>query len=310
MNAVADGRAPAGQQRTAARPPKAIVAESEPSGVAVRAAQSRVRTDAAVPEPPFWGRRVVKGIALSDVASYLNETALFRGQWGLRKNDLSDVAFEQLLTDEARPALRRLISEATAQHLLEPAVAYGYFPVQADGEDLIVYEEDQRRERLRFRFPRQDGKQRLCLADYYRPVSSGEMDVAAFHVVTMGPRISEHTQSLFQGDDYQDYLYWHGFGVEMAEALAEFWHHRIREELGLAADDGPTRRDLFAGRYHGARFSFGYPACPNLEDQALLFELLGPGEIGVSLSEEFQLIPEQSTSAVITAHPEAGYFNV
>ena len=138
MNAVADGRAPAGQQRTAARPPKAIVAESEPSGVAVRAAQSRVRTDAAVPEPPFWGRRVVKGIALSDVASYLNETALFRGQWGLRKNDLSDVAFEQLLTDEARPALRRLISEATAQHLLEPAVAYGYFPVQADGEDLIV----------------------------------------------------------------------------------------------------------------------------------------------------------------------------
>lgn len=309
MNAIAEGRAPEGQERTAAREPKVSPADS-PVATEVRAARSKVRTDVTIAEPPFWGRRVVKGVPLADVASYLNETALFRGQWGLRKNDLSDEDFEQLLENEARPTLRRLISEATAGQLLEPSVVYGYFPVQADDDDLIVYEDDQRTERLRFTFPRQNGKQNLCLADYYRPLASGEMDMAAFHVVTMGARISEHTQSLFAGDNYQDYLYWHGFGVEMAEALAEYWHHRIREELGLAADDGPAKKDLFAGRYRGARFSFGYPACPNLDDQALLFQLLDPDEIGVTLTEEFQLTPEQSTSAIVTAHPEAGYFNV
>ena len=307
MTAVADGREPEGQHRTAARD-RAGPASS--AGAVATAQRSAIATDVEIATPPFWGRRVVTGVSLPEIASYLNEVALFRGQWGYRKGDLTDDAFAAVLDEEARPALRRILDEALASHILEPALVYGYFPVQSEGDELIVYRDDQRTEWLRFRFPRQQGKRSLCLADYYRPVASGEMDVAAFHVVTMGSRISEHTRALFEGDSYQDYLYWHGMGVEMAEALAEFWHRRVREDLGIAADDGPTPQDLFAGRYRGARFSFGYPACPNLEDQALLFELLRPDEIGVVLSEEFQIHPEQSTSAIITAHPEAAYFNV
>ena len=249
------------------------------AGVAV-AARSAVRRDVPLVRPPFWGRRVHRGIALGDVLPYLNEVALFRGQWGFRKGELSDREFADLLEREARPALRRISDEAIAGGILEPAVVYGYFPVQADREDVIVYREDRRSEWLRFGFPRQEGKRRLCLADFYRPVESGEMDVAGFHVVTVGPRVSQRAQELFRENRYQEYLYWHGFGVEMAEALAEFWHRRVREELGIEGEDGETPRDLFAGRYRGARFSFGYPACPDLEDQKLLFELLRPEEIG------------------------------
>jgi 5-methyltetrahydrofolate--homocysteine methyltransferase len=312
MNALREGRAPDGQERTAAAPAReqggAVAGDG---GVATAvAARSSVATDAPLVRPPFWGRRVHKGIAVREIVPYLNEVALFRGQWGFRKGDQSEAEFEAQLESDARSTLRRLVQEAVADGVLEPSVAYGYFPAQADGDDLIIYEEDQRTERVRFCFPRQAGKQRLCLADYFRPVESGEMDVAGFHVVTMGSRVSERAQSMFAADRYQDYLYWHGFGVEMAEALAEYWHARVRRELGIDGEDGPEKHDLFAGRYWGARFSFGYPACPNLEDQQQLFELLAPEEIGLSLSEEFQLVPEQSTSAIITAHPEARYFNV
>ena len=314
MTALAEGRPPEGQDRTASRPREAVPKKGPVGGPSVRPKRSAVAIDADLRTPPFWGRRVVRGLSLTEIAGYLNETALFRGQWGFRKNELSDAEFAKLLDEQARPALRRLIDEATTGttggSILEPALVYGYFPVQADGDDLIVYGDDQRSERARFHFPRQDGKQNLCLADYFRPVENGEIDVAGFHIVTMGSAVSAHTRKLFEGDSYQDYLYWHGFGVEMAEALAEFWHRRIREELGIVDDDGAETKDLFAGRYRGARFSFGYPACPNLEDQALLFELLEPQEIGISLSEEFQIDPEQSTSAIITTHPEAGYFNV
>ena len=272
--------------------------------------RSAVRTDVPIPAPPFWGRRAIPGISLREVYPYLNEVALFRGQWGFRKGSRRDADFDTLLEQEARPALRRLEEQAIAESICLPAVVYGYFPVQADGDDLIIYHEDRRTERLRFRFPRQADKQRLCLADYFRPIQSGEMDVAAFHIVTIGSRASVHNQSLFQANRYQDYLYWHGFSVELAEALAEYWHRRIRLEWGITGGDGPTPKDLFAGRYQGARFSFGYPACPDLEDQAKLMELLRPEEIGVSLSEEFQLTPEQSTSAIITHHPQAAYFSV
>ena len=307
MNAISRGETPAGQDRTApapaAKPPPVPPAAALP-------ARSAVAADVPPVAPPFWGRRLHKGLSVSEVAACVNEVALFRGQWGFRKGEQSDAEFEASLERDARPTLRRLIQEATARGLLEPAVVYGYFPVQSDGDALIVYDPDTRRERLRFDFPRQPGKQRLCLADYFRPVGSGEMDVAGFHVVTVGAGASDYAAQLYADNAYQEYLYWHGFGVEMAEALAEYWHARVRRELGIAAGDGPAVRDLFAGRYRGARFSFGYPACPNLEDQEKLFRLLRPQEIGVTLSEEFQLVPEQSTSAIITAHPEAAYFNI
>ncbi len=307
MNAISRGETPTGQDRTApapaAKPPPVAAAATLP-------ARSSVASDVPLASPPFWGRRLHKGLSVSEVAACVNEVALFRGQWGFRKGEQSDAEFEASLERDARPTLRRLIQEATARGLLEPAVVYGYFPVQSDGDALIVYDPDSRRERLRFDFPRQPGKQRLCLADYFRSVGSGEMDVAGFHVVTVGAGASDYAAQLYADNAYQEYLYWHGFGVEMAEALAEYWHARVRRELGIAAGDGPTVRDLFAGRYRGARFSFGYPACPNLEDQEKLFTLLRPEEIGVTLSEEFQLVPEQSTSAIITAHPEAAYFNI
>ena len=309
MNAISAGERPAGQERTAAAP-AAAPDRARGGGVVGAGTRSAIARDVPLVTPPFWGRRMHKGVSVSEVAGYLNEVALFRGQWGFRKGDQSDGEFEAALEREARPVLRRLLQEATAQGLLEPAVVYGYFPVQSDGDSLIVYDESGEDERLRFEFPRQPGKQHLCLADFFRPVESGEMDVAAFHVVTVGAKASDYAQRLYAANAYQDYLYWHGLGVEMAEALAEYWHARVRRELGIAGEDGPTRRDLFAGRYRGARFSFGYPACPNLEDQAKLFELLRPEEIGLSLSEEFQLVPEQSTSAIITAHPEAAYFSI
>ena len=323
MNALAEGREPAGPRRPARpapEPPRPAAATILPAATtaagspadppAVVMGRSAVRTDVPIPAPPFWGRRAIPGISLREVYPYLNEVALFRGQWGFRKGSRRDADFDTLLEQEARPALRRLEEQAIAESICLPAVVYGYFPVQADGDDLIIYHEDRRTERLRFRFPRQADKQRLCLADYFRPIQSGEMDVAAFHIVTIGSRASVHNQSLFQANRYQDYLYWHGFSVELAEALAEYWHRRIRLEWGITGGDGPTPKDLFAGRYQGARFSFGYPACPDLEDQAKLMELLRPEEIGVSLSEEFQLTPEQSTSAIITHHPQAAYFSV
>ncbi len=306
MNAISRGEAPTGQDRTARAP----AAKPAPVPTAALPARSAVAGDIPLATPPFWGRRVHKGLSVSEVAACVNEVALFRGQWGFRKGEQSDAEFEASLERDARPTLRRLIQEATARGLLEPAVVYGYFPVQSDGDALIVYDAETRRERLRFDFPRQPGKQRLCLADYFRSVESGEMDVAGFHVVTVGAGASDYAAQLYAGNAYQEYLYWHGFGVEMAEALAEYWHARVRRELGIAAGDGPAVRDLFAGRYRGARFSFGYPACPNLEDQEKLFTLLRPEEIGVTLSDEFQLVPEQSTSAIITAHPEAAYFNI
>ncbi len=199
---------------------------------------------------------------------------------------------------------------ARREKLLTPRVVYGYFPCQSSGNDLIIYSEDERTERTRFTFPRQPEGKRLCLADYFATQDSGRMDTVAFHLVTMGRRASAYSQELFKADNYTDYLYFHGLSVEGAEALAELWHKRIREELGIAGRDAPQLAKLFHQGYQGSRFSFGYPACPNLEDQAKLFELLDPSRIGVELTEEFQLEPEQSTSAIIVHHEEAKYFSI
>ncbi len=271
-------------------------------------ARSDVATDVPVPTAPFLGEaRIVKGIPVRDIAVYLNESALFRGQWQLRPTG-GRQGWRRTLETEARPRLRALLDEAIAQQILRPAVVYGYFPCNADGNDLVVWRSDGS-EWARFTFPRQRRDRRLCLADFFRPVGSGERDVVAFHVVTMGRSASEATARLFAADRYREYLELHGVTVEMAEALAEYWHKRIREELGIAGGDADDLDELFDQGYQGSRYSFGYPACPDLEEQRKIFELLRPERIGVELSEEFQLHPEQSTSAVIVHHPEAKYFN-
>ncbi|MDP9209188.1 MAG: methionine synthase [Actinomycetota bacterium] len=271
-------------------------------------ARSDVAVDVPVPSAPFLGEaRVVKGIPVRDLVPYLNESALFRGQWQLRPVGGKE-GWRHTLETEARPRLRALLDEAIATQILRPAVVYGYFPCNGDGNDVVVWDDDGR-ERVRFTFPRQRRDRRLCIADFFRPLSSGEPDVIGMHVVTMGLAASEATAKLFADNRYREYLELHGVTVEMAEALAEYWHQRVREELGIAGDDAADLEDLFDQGYRGSRYSFGYPACPDLEEQTKLFELLKPERIGVELSEEFQLHPEQSTSAIIVHHPEAKYFN-
>lgn len=271
---------------------------------------SGARTDVPVPKPPFIGVRAITDIDLMDVYPYVNEVALFRGQWQFRKGKMSVEEFNEFLEKEVRPIFDRLKRHCRETGLLEPRVVYGYFWAQSEGNDLIIYHDDAKTERLRFSFPRQPSEPYKCISDYFRPVDSGEMDVAAFHLVTVGSKATEEERRLFAANEYREYLYLHGMSVETAEGLAEYWHKRIREDLGIAGEDADNIRQLFAQKYQGSRYSFGYPACPNLEDQALLFELLEPGLIGVSLTEEYQLVPEQSTSAIIAHHPEAKYFNV
>jgi 5-methyltetrahydrofolate--homocysteine methyltransferase len=271
-------------------------------------ARSAVAVDVPVPVPPFWGSRVVKGIALADYASYLDERATFMGQWGLRgSRGGKGPSYEELVETEGRPRLRDWLARIQSDGIMNAAVVYGYFPCVSKDDDLIVLGEDGG-ERCRFTFPRQRRDRRLCISDFFRPEESGETDVVAFHVVTMGRHVSEVTGELFARDAYRDYLELHGLSVQLTEALAEMWHARIREELGLADADAPELPGILKQEYRGSRYSFGYPACPDLEDQTKVVGLLDPERIGVTLSEEFQLHPEQSTSAIIVHHPEAKYF--
>jgi len=269
-----------------------------------------VRTDVPIPSAPFLGTRVASDIPLTDVFAFVNEVALFRTQWQFHRGKGQKDRFDELIRTHVRPIYERWKARCVQEAILAPQVVYGYFPCQSDGDDVIVYEEDGRTTRLRFSFPRQPSGRRLCLADFFAAKDSGRMDVVGGMLVTVGRRASEVTRQLFEEHNYTDYLYLHGLSVESAEALAELWHKRMREELGIAGDDSPDLTRLFRQEYRGSRYSFGYPACPNLEDQAKLFELLQPERIGVALSEEFQLEPEQSTSALIVHHPEAKYFNI
>lgn len=271
--------------------------------------RSDVASDNAIPTPPFWGARIVKGIALADYVGMLDERALFVGQWGMKADRSS---YETMLEDEARPRLRMLLNEAQANGWLEAAVVYGYFPCYSQDNDLVILHHDGPKvgqERTRFTFPRQRRDRRLCLADFFMSKDSGKTDVVAFHVVTMGNAVSDATAKLFAKDAYRDYLELHGLSVQLTEALAEHWHARIRSELDFGLEDSPDLTEILNQGYRGSRYSFGYPACPNLEDQVQLCELLEPERVGVELSEEFQLHPEQSTSAIIVHHPEAKYFN-
>jgi 5-methyltetrahydrofolate--homocysteine methyltransferase len=287
----------------------------------VFAERSAVVTDAPnIPQPPFWGVRVKKDYDLRELFSYINETALFKNQWQLKTASQED--YLRLVEEKYRPIKKSLEEEVIASGLFEPRVVYGYFPAQGDGNNLVVYEADNPDDRrghrvspgkelLRFTFPRQREGRRLCISDFFAPKSSGKMDVLGLSLVTIGAKASVETQRLFEGGEYTKYLYLHGLSVETAEALAEFHHKLMRQELGISGEDSPHIRDLFHQKYRGSRYSFGYPACPNLEDQTRLFALLHPEEnVGVRLTSGFLLEPEQSTSAIVVHHPAAKYFVV
>ncbi len=265
-----------------------------------------VESDNPLFVPPFLGTRVAKGMSLDDISEYLNLTALFRNQWGYRPEGGED---DRAFKERVSATLREQLSVAKAEDLLVPQVVWGHFAVASDGNELIVYVDDARDDELtRFVFPRQAEAPNLCIADFFRPLESPEHDYASFMLVTMGSRISERTHQLFSENRYNDYLLLHGLGVEMAEALAELWHRRIREELGFANEDGPTLTGLFRQQYRGGRYSWGYPACPDLTDNAKVATLLESERVGVSVSEGFQLHPEQTTDAIICHHPKAKYF--
>ncbi|MEU6311878.1 methionine synthase [Streptomyces sp. NPDC047014] len=285
---------PLKQRRVARRDsPLLQTAEAAPAG------RSDVAADNPVPTPPFWGTRVIKGIPLKDYATWLDETALFKGQWGLKDADT--------IATDGRPRLRGWLDRLHTDGLLEAAVVHGYFPCVSKGEDLILLGENGS-ERARFTFPRQS-RGRLCLADFFRSDESGETDVVGLQVVTVGSRIGEETARLFAADSYREYMELHGLSVQLAEALAEYWHSRVRADLGIGGLDPQSMDGMFRTEYQGCRYSLGYPACPDLEDRAKIADLLRPERIGVELSEEFQLHPEQSTDAIVLHHPEASYFN-
>ncbi|MGA9147486.1 MAG: vitamin B12 dependent-methionine synthase activation domain-containing protein, partial [Candidatus Nanopelagicales bacterium] len=275
-----------------------------------------------LPTPPCWGDRSVKGIPLAEYTKYLDERALFRGQWGLtpsRKD--GGPSYDELVESEGRPRLRALLDRLQTENLLEAAVVYGYYPAWADGNEVVLGDpaqmnslaEGKRPDEIgRLVFPRQQHGRFLCLADYLRPIEKlqpGEVDVLELQVATVGGRVSKATEELFADNSYREYLELHGLSVQLAEALAEYWHGRVRQELDISSGDATDVGAILKQEYTGERFSFGYPACPDLEQQAVMFDLLQPERIGVELSEEFQLHPEQSTSALIFHHPQAGYFN-
>ena len=272
-------------------------------------ARSDVSVDNPVPDVPFLGTEVIKGVPLADYAAYLDERALFMGQWGLKPARGDGASYEELVETEGRPRLRMWMERIQTEGLLEAAVVYGYCRCVSSGNDLIVLGQDGQTELERFTFPRQRRDRRLCLADFFRPQHSGQTDVVAFQLATMGSRVSVATAELFAKDAYREYLELHGLSVQLTEALAEYWHTRVRRELGFAGSDPDDLDSFFRLGYRGARYSIGYPACPDLADRAKIVRLLEPSRIGVELSEEMQLHPEQSTDAVILHHPEAKYFS-
>ena len=271
--------------------------------------RSDVAIDIDIPAAPFFGSRIIKGVPLADYVGMLDERALFVGQWGLKG---ARGEFDLMAETEGRPRLRALLNQVQSKGWLNAAVVYGYFPCYSEGNDLVILHHEgelKGQERTRFTFPRQSRDRRLCLSDFFASKESGKTDVVAFHVVTMGSEISKAAAELFAANNYREYLELHGLSVQLTEALAEHWHARVREEFKVRGDDAADLQGILDQGYRGSRYSFGYPACPNLEDQIQLCELLEPGRIGVELSEEFQLHPEQSTSAIIVHHPEAKYFN-
>jgi 5-methyltetrahydrofolate--homocysteine methyltransferase len=288
---------------------RAAVATASSEPTEVSSERSAVVSDAPdIPKPPFYGVRVEKSINVGEVFRYINETALFKNQWQLKT--ASQEQYLKAVEEKFRPLLFEMEDKIAASGLFEPKVVYGYFPCQSEGNDVIVFDAmEHSREVQRFTFPRQREGRKLSIADFFSPKASGKLDVIGLSLVTIGDKASQETKRLFDEGDYANYLYLHGLSVETAEALAEYWHKKMRGDLGIAADDSPRISDLFHQKYRGARYSFGYPACPNLEDQTKLFALLHPEQsIGVRLTTGFLLEPEQSTSAIVEHHPTAKYF--
>jgi 5-methyltetrahydrofolate--homocysteine methyltransferase len=289
----------------AAKPLRPVDAEE------VRLRRAELAREYAVPTPPFWGPRVIERVPVKALIPYLNETMLFQFQWGFRKAGKSIEEWKQWASRELRPILRRIMELTEKDDVLQPQACYGYWPCVAEGDSVVLFDhEDPTREVARFAFPRQDREGGLCIADFFRDRSSNEKDVIGLQVVTMGQKASDTARAWFAENRYQDYLYLHGLGVELAEGLAEYTHKRIRAELGFAHEDAKDMADMLRQGYRGSRYSFGYPACPNLADQHQLLKLLGAERIGVEMSDEDQLHPEQSTSAIVVLHPQAKYFSV
>jgi 5-methyltetrahydrofolate--homocysteine methyltransferase len=275
--------------------------------VAVPARSPHVETDNQIFKPPFVGSRVVRGVPFDEITPYINLTALFRNQWQYRpESGENDREFKQRL----QPLLRDQLARARSADLLRPQLVYGYFAANSDGNDLVIWDDESRSVELtRFTFPRQHEEPFYCISDFFRPMGA-EVDYAAFHIVTMGHEVSRRTAELFADNKYHDYLLLHGLGVELAESLAEYWHYRIRQEWGFVDEDGPNLIGLFRQQYRGGRYSWGYPACPDLEDNEKVAWLLGADRLGIEVGEEtaFQYQPEQTTSALICHHPQAKYF--
>ena len=309
---------------------QSLLEVTEPENMPER---SDVALDNPVPTPPFWGTRIVKGIALADYAAFLDERATFMGQWGLKPSRADDGAsYEELVETEGRPRLRYWLDRILAEGIMDASVVYGYFPAVSSGDDMIIlhHGDDPEgilgspgllapdggsggvlgTERMRFNFPRQRRDRHLCLSDFVRPQDSGQIDVVGFQLVTVGSSVDTFTAKLFASDSYRDYMELNGLAMQLTESLAEFWHSRIREELGFSQEDPDSLEGMFKLDYRGARFSLGYPACPEMEDRRKVVELLKPERVGVELSEELQLHPEQSTDAFVFHHPEAKYFSV
>ncbi len=288
-----------------------------------------VKECVSIPTPPFWGSKLITDVPLEKAFEYINEVALFKGSWNVYKDrNKSDEEYENLIEKEIIPKFNELKLKAKREKLLSPSIIYGYFPCKADGNSLLIYkpkeisgenlysvwESDINEHNLevwvKFNFPRQKKDRYLCISDFFRSRESDLFDVVPFFIVTVGQKASEYAQLLYNNNQYQDYLYFHGLSVETAEGLAEYWHKIIRKELNIDKDDSKEIKKLFQQGYQGSRFSFGYPACPNLEDNKQLFELLKPERIGITLTEEWQMVPEQTTNAIVVHHPEAKYFFV
>ena len=264
-----------------------------------------------IPEPPFWGRRVVEDVDFNTLFPYINQSALFRGQWGFKRGKVSAEEYARLEKETIFPTFEKLSRQVIEEELLSPKVIYGYYACQSEGDRLWIYANPEDEKPNHFiDFPRQSEAPGRSIPDYFRSIDSGERDVLSFQLVTVGQKASEYAQELYNKNAYTDYLYFHGFAVETAEALAEYWHKLVRQELKIANDDGKLAKELFRQKYQGSRYSFGYPACPDLKDQVLLFDLLDAESEGITLTEEYQIVPEQSTSAIVVHHPKAKYFSV
>ena len=335
MDAIAGGvvQGIVTEQKQRSEKRKRLRSESDQKyGNVIRGASSDtplIQKDNPVPLPPFWGRRMVADLQPRHVFPFINLDALFGMQWGYKRRGMSEAEYEKLLDEKARPVFENLQRRASEEGWITPKIVYGYFPVQSRGNELVIYHVEEflgctchpgspgrcqptgtPREWMRLKFPRQQGRRQLCLTDFFRDAESGQYDVLGAQLVTVGDKVTEVAEKLRADNQYQDYLYIHGFGVESAEGLAEMWHKRMRQELGFGSEDKPTMQEMFHQGYRGSRYSFGYPACPDLEQRVQLIELLKPQDIGVSLSENFMLVPEQSTDAIIAHHPQAKYFDV